>query len=205
MQDKTWTIHLFHLSLPIVHTSSQLLSRFLKEFIFPIVKALYISIHQLKMSWLLLVLLHKCFTRKKTNSKFIPLLPMQEPAVQIISIITFLLELIFYLISIPISSKKKFILHTNFPSHYDFFRYTKCNFQIKSSEANSQQIIIPDSKWDDVQRIFGKGGRPTIHTRPSNLNPFGATHFYGYRDIIFEIMSNNHIASVCLFLGKSST
>jgi hypothetical protein len=39
---------------------------------------------------------------------------------------------------------KKIILHTNFPSHYDFNRYTKCNFRITKSEGSP--AITADSK-----------------------------------------------------------
>jgi len=100
---------------------------------------------------------------------------------------------------------KKFILHTNFPCHYDFYRYIKCNFEItieNETEFNIEtSTLSADSKWDDIQKIFRPAGKPVVHTRETNVNPFGPTLFYGYKDenIIFEVMSNNYIASVCLF------
>jgi len=126
---------------------------------------------------------------------------------------------------------KKFILHTNFPSHYEFNQYVKCNFRITiddqlralvnsttipqqnsnppgSSNSNSEisqrgttpsHVITPDTKWPDIQRLLGPCGKPVIHNRGSNANPFGPTLFYGYKGIIFEVMQNQHIASVCLF------
>jgi len=114
---------------------------------------------------------------------------------------------------------KKFILHTNFPSHHEFNRYVKCNFRIKVSE-NSEPLdeeegvleskkvkqvkktsytITPDSKWSEIQQVLGSPGKPVVHNKGSNANPFGPTLFYGYKGIIFEVMQNNYIASVCIF------
>jgi len=127
---------------------------------------------------------------------------------------------------------KKFILHTNFPSHQEFNLYVKCNFRIRIENPNQIQTksendskknslhtsnisnlketahekaieaIHPDSKWSDIQRILGPTGKPVVQNRGSNTNPFGATLFYGYQGIIFEVMQNQHIASVCLFSNK---
>jgi len=63
-------------------------------------------------------------------------------------------------------------------------------------------FIEPDMKWEEVQGLFGKTGKPVVNNRGSSANPFGATYFFGYRDIIFEVMRNNHIASVCIFSNK---
>eukprot|EP01101_Sappina_pedata_P006888 TRINITY_DN3530_c0_g1_i1.p1 TRINITY_DN3530_c0_g1~~TRINITY_DN3530_c0_g1_i1.p1 ORF type:complete len:389 (+),score=112.11 TRINITY_DN3530_c0_g1_i1:49-1167(+) len=110
------------------------------------------------------------------------------------------------LFDINTHTAKKFILHTNFPSYYNFHRYSKCNFTIfmdKDADISSSMVsgekVTPDTKWKEIQDVFGKSGRPTVHTRPSSVNPFGATHFYGYKHAVFEIMTNLHIASVCLF------
>jgi len=104
---------------------------------------------------------------------------------------------------------KKIILHTNFPSHYEFNQYAKCNFIIVPDRgdifAESPSGVTCDTKWDEVLKIFGQLGNPTkpvVHSRGSNSNPFGATLFYGYKGIIFEVMQNTHIASVCLFNGS---
>lgn len=82
-------------------------------------------------------------------------------------------------------------------------------------EENSSNIryISPDSKvsligcrtyilqWQEVQSCLGGEGKPVVHNRGSNANPFGATLFFGYNNInlIFEVMQNNYIASVCIF------
>ncbi|EFA80378.1 UPF0183 family protein [Heterostelium album PN500] len=63
----------------------------------------------------------------------------------------------------------------------------------------SIQTIHPDMKWEEVQNIFGKSGKPVVNNRGSISNPFGSTYFYGYPGIIFEIMRNQYISSVCLF------
>ncbi|GAM19269.1 hypothetical protein SAMD00019534_024440 [Acytostelium subglobosum LB1] len=63
----------------------------------------------------------------------------------------------------------------------------------------SIHFIHPDMKWDEVQNVFGKSGKPVVNNRGSISNPFGSTYFYGYPGIIFEIMRNQYIASVCLF------
>jgi len=60
-------------------------------------------------------------------------------------------------------------------------------------------VIDPDMKWPSIQSLFGQAGKPVVNNRGSSANPFGATYFFGYRDIIFEVMRNNHIASVCIF------
>jgi len=68
-------------------------------------------------------------------------------------------------------------------------------------------VIEPDMKWEMVQGLFGKRykskiGKPVVNNRGSSANPFGATYFFGYRDIIFEVMRNNYIASVCILGTK---
>ncbi|EGG14817.1 UPF0183 family protein [Cavenderia fasciculata] len=63
----------------------------------------------------------------------------------------------------------------------------------------SLPTIHPDMKWEEVQQVYGKSGKPVVNNRGSVSNPFGSTFFYGYPGIIFEIMRNNYIASVCLF------
>eukprot|EP01132_Coremiostelium_polycephalum_P005293 gene5293-6590_t len=198
------------------------------------------------------------------------------------------------LFDIRYNTIKKFILHTNFPTHYEFNLYSKCSFKIVGSEQspivfnsirnhisgktninNLQQqqqqnqetnitdptklnttttsttsttnnnnnnrntpsplssspsnlsilpvdqqnneyhldssipLIHPDLKWGEVQEIYGKCGKPVVNNRGSNSNPFGSTYFYGYSGIIFEIMKNQYIASVCLFndtlMGKDTS
>jgi len=105
---------------------------------------------------------------------------------------------------------KKFILHTNFPCHHEFNRYVKCNFIIRLPIPNHNDkdkkagliTVHPDSKWPDIQPYFGVSGKPVVHNQ-SSANPFGATLFYGYKNVIFEVMQNSYIASVCLFSSSN--
>ncbi|EDV29033.1 uncharacterized protein TRIADDRAFT_49777 [Trichoplax adhaerens] len=73
---------------------------------------------------------------------------------------------------------KKFILHTNYPGHYNFSTYYRCNFFIK---------------------VFNGNDASSTNT----VNPFGPTFCYGYQNMIIEVMENNHIASVTLFSKES--
>lgn len=58
------------------------------------------------------------------------------------------------------------------------------------------------SKWDKISCRLAPSDRPVVLHRASSTNtanPFGSTFCYGYQDIIFEVMSNNYIASVTLY------
>jgi len=64
-------------------------------------------------------------------------------------------------------------------------------------EREMPHYIHPDMKWDDVlQMLPGAPSKPVVNTTAS---PFGSTLFYGHKDLIFEVMRNGHIASICLF------
>ncbi|KAI8432652.1 hypothetical protein MSG28_013627 [Choristoneura fumiferana] len=79
---------------------------------------------------------------------------------------------------------KKFVLHTNYPGHYNF-----------------------NIKWESVSRALRVCERPVVLNRASSTNttnPFGSTFCYGYQDIIFEVMSNNYIASITLYQPEGS-
>lgn len=57
-------------------------------------------------------------------------------------------------------------------------------------------------KWDKISARLAPSDRPVVLHRASSTNtanPFGSTFCYGYQDIIFEVMSNNYIASVTLY------
>lgn len=141
---------------------------------------------------------------------------------------------------------KKFILHTNYPGHFNFNMYHRCEFQFQvpmdrlgtdatNATANSAKIkgtqhdrnikaesgggnttisggggggsadginITAYSKWDEISGALAPSERPVVLHRASSTNtanPFGSTFCYGYQDIIFEVMANNHIASVTLY------
>lgn len=62
-----------------------------------------------------------------------------------------------------------------------------------------------ETHWEDVNDFgsstFGSE-RPVVLTRSSSNNPFGSSLCYGVQDIIFEVMSNDHIASVTLYQSE---
>jgi len=101
---------------------------------------------------------------------------------------------------------KKFILHTNFPGHYNFNMYHRAEFSL-TLEGIAQRPdpvhMSPYSKWDEVAKLFNPAERPVVLNRASSTNttnPFGSTFCYGYQDIIFEVMPNGHMASLTLYL-----
>uniref|UniRef100_A0A2A4IVK6 Uncharacterized protein n=1 Tax=Heliothis virescens TaxID=7102 RepID=A0A2A4IVK6_HELVI len=112
---------------------------------------------------------------------------------------------------------KKFVLHTNYPGHYNFNMYHRCEFELTvqpdKCEANSlvesrgAVCITAYSKWEVVSRALRVAERPVVLNRASSTNttnPFGSTFCYGYQDIIFEVMSNNYIASITLYQPEGS-
>ncbi|XP_030366768.1 UPF0183 protein C16orf70 homolog isoform X5 [Strigops habroptila] len=103
---------------------------------------------------------------------------------------------------------KKFVLHTNYPGHYNFNIYHRCEFKIplviKQDGADSQtETCTTYSKWDSIQDLLGHPvEKPVVLHRsssPNNTNPFGSTFCFGLQRMIFEVMQNNHIASVTLY------
>jgi hypothetical protein len=90
----------------------------------------------------------------------------------------------------------KLVVHTNFPMHPTFHKYAKCHFRLGLQGG----VITADSRWDQVQQLFGEdGGRPLVHGATLSNNPFGGTRFYAFDGVIFEVMRNGHLASVTLF------
>lgn len=111
---------------------------------------------------------------------------------------------------------KKFVLHTNYPGHYNFNIYHRCDFKIplviKKDGADSQTedcILTTYSKWDQIQELLGHPmEKPVVLHRSSsanNTNPFGSTFCFGLQRMIFEVMQNNHIASVTLYGAPRTT
>ncbi|PNF19278.1 UPF0183 protein CG7083 [Cryptotermes secundus] len=118
---------------------------------------------------------------------------------------------------------KKFVLHTNYPGHYNFNMYHRCEFHLtvppdtrqQSSDAGQLIDVSPPgpimisayTKWDTISEQLKPSERPVVLNRASSTNttnPFGSTFCYGYQDIIFEVMPNNYIASVTLYAGERS-
>jgi len=101
---------------------------------------------------------------------------------------------------------KKFILHTNFPGHYNFNMYHRCEFRLEvgggPSVLHPAVKVTPYTRWETVAARMSPSDRPVVLNRASSTNttnPFGSTFCYGYQDIIFEVMPNGHVASVSLY------
>lgn len=114
-------------------------------------------------------------------------------------------------------SVTKFILHTNYPGHYNFNIYYRCDYKIVLSQERTKStesialdasekpphVITAFTKWDTIQDFLLKpNAQPVILNRSSSTNttnPFGSTICHGYQDMIFEVMQNKHIASLTLY------
>lgn len=105
---------------------------------------------------------------------------------------------------------KKIILHTNYPGHYNFNMYHRCEFNLQLAPDKVTEDIPLDSpvnisaysKWDTISSRLAPAERPVVLHRAGSTNTanvFGSTFCYGYQDIIFEVMPNNYIASVTLY------
>lgn len=99
----------------------------------------------------------------------------------------------------------KFILHSNFPCHYNFNSYFMCNFEIQltNPETNKICMITPTTTLQKLQEQLNIKSQPAILHRSNStnsVNPFGPTFFYIYEDILFEIMTNGYIASITLII-----
>ncbi|XP_064599085.1 phagosome assembly factor 1-like [Liolophura sinensis] len=115
---------------------------------------------------------------------------------------------------------KKFLMHTNYPGHYNFNMYCRCEFKLPAvvdrpkgertrHPSEDELIVTAYHKWEDVQEWLVKPQeRPVILNRSSSTNtsnPFGSTFCYGVQDMIFEVMQNHHIASVTLYQAQPTT
>ncbi|ENN82055.1 hypothetical protein D910_04829 [Dendroctonus ponderosae] len=94
---------------------------------------------------------------------------------------------------------KKFVLHTNYPGHYNFNMYLRCEFELPLDGAT---VVGAYSNWSEVCKKLTPSERPVVLNRASSTNttnPFGSTLCYGYQDIIFEVMPNHYIASLSMY------
>lgn len=61
-------------------------------------------------------------------------------------------------------------------------------------------VITADSRFDDVQAVFGRAGLAATHSPGSGANnPFARTLIHGYKGVAFEVMRNGYLASITLF------
>ncbi|KAK0429348.1 hypothetical protein QR680_011334 [Steinernema hermaphroditum] len=99
----------------------------------------------------------------------------------------------------------KFVLHTNFPGHFDFGIYNRCNFKITAG-ACDPVTFSTFSKFEEFSQIFhgnaDEVSKPVVLNRnySGTENPFGSTLCYGTDQVIVEVMENpQHIASVIIY------
>ncbi|XP_017773620.1 PREDICTED: UPF0183 protein CG7083 [Nicrophorus vespilloides] len=93
---------------------------------------------------------------------------------------------------------KKVVMHTNYPGHYNFNMYQRCEFSVLLETMD----VTAYCRWDDLCKKLTPSERPVVLNRASSTNttnPFGSTFCYGYQDIIFEVMPNNYIASLSIY------
>ncbi|TNN49495.1 UPF0183 protein C16orf70 [Liparis tanakae] len=103
---------------------------------------------------------------------------------------------------------KKFVLHTNYPGHYNFNIYHRCDFRIplviKKDGADSQTedcMVTTYSKWDHIQELLGHPmEKPVVLHRYRNM----LLHLHR-QNIILNVMQNNYIASVTLYGAHRTT
>ncbi|TKR92108.1 hypothetical protein L596_006824 [Steinernema carpocapsae] len=101
----------------------------------------------------------------------------------------------------------KFVLHTNFPGHFDFGIYNRCNFKVVATSDRVEFSTF--SKFEEFSHIFhgnaDEVSKPVVLNRNCSgaENPFGSTLCYGTDQVIVEVMDNpQHIASVIIYEGK---
>jgi len=84
-------------------------------------------------------------------------------------------------------------------------RVSSVNMKGEFKRAAENNPITPDMKWEQIAQLLPEPATEPVFSNKGTgesfgrTNPFGVTSFYGYKDIIFEIMKNGHIASICLF------
>lgn len=96
------------------------------------------------------------------------------------------------------NTAKKIVLHTNYPGHYNFNMYMRCEFELLLKDVG----IDAYTHWNDICVKLTPSERPVVLNRASSTNttnPFGSTLCYGYQDIIFEVMPNHYIASLTMY------
>ncbi|KAG9299643.1 hypothetical protein G9A89_020814 [Geosiphon pyriformis] len=69
------------------------------------------------------------------------------------------------------------------------------------SGGSQEKYITGDMKIDTIKSLLGQpSGRPLIFNRGSSgQNPFGPTELSGYDGAVFEVMRNQHVATITLF------
>lgn len=73
----------------------------------------------------------------------------------------------------------------------------------KYNDKKAKPVVVNTyTKWDDISERLKHSQRPVVLNRGSSensTNPFGSTFCYGYQDMVFEVMQNQHIASITFY------
>jgi len=103
---------------------------------------------------------------------------------------------------------KKFVLHSNFPHHKDFGRYSKSIWRsvvcpLGAEEEAGREINV-DFTWPEIRAAFAPcetSGEPLVNSASSAESPFGTTFYHAYEQYctIFEVTGNDFIASLTFF------
>lgn len=117
---------------------------------------------------------------------------------------------------------KRIILHTNCPWRYDFGKYEKCNFCVllpkeEFSDLSTRKRVpsLPiidsaltrigsQSNRNEIEEVFGKCIKETPYTRlkSDSVSDFDHSIFLQYKNVTFEIMPNEYLASIQIFCDK---
>jgi hypothetical protein len=88
---------------------------------------------------------------------------------------------------------------------------SKCNLSNDCKKYNDKKakpiIVNTFTKWDEISERFKHSERPVVLNRGSSensTNPFGSTFCYGYQDMVFEVMQNQHIASITFYKNDTA-
>ncbi|XP_022092023.1 UPF0183 protein C16orf70 homolog [Acanthaster planci] len=96
---------------------------------------------------------------------------------------------------------KKFILHSNYPGHYNFNIIWSYRYQLQYCNNIIQREMLW-LQWDSIKKFLVRSSqKPVVLNRASSMNttnPFGSTFCYGVHNVIIEVMPNNHIASLTI-------
>jgi len=96
-----------------------------------------------------------------------------------------------FLFDITKNTIKKFILHTNSPNYEKFGLFAKCNFKLV---LNNGYSCNADTLFPEIQKKLKNDSSPILNFE---------TRFFGFPEeqIIFEVMKNDHIATltICKF------
>ena len=117
------------------------------------------------------------------------------------------------------------VLHCNFPGHCDFYVYRRCPFKLDIPcccrhvvkrkcplNAMEHQIltVTPVTKWTEISKHVVCGDACPIamlrrQSATNDPNNFSSSTLYVFDQLVFEVMSNDHIATVTILCDSPLT